>query len=121
MDRPASQPLRDRPRSRVAGLVVAALAIALTTLLILPLREVAPAVSTGVVYLLAVLLVSTVWGTWLGLATAVASALTWSFFHIPPTGRFTIADPENLVALGMFLATAIVASTVADVARARTA
>jgi two-component system sensor histidine kinase KdpD len=121
MDRPASQLLRDRPRSRVAGIAVAALAIALTTLLVFPLREVAPAVSTGVVYLLAVLLVSTLWGTWLGLATAVASALTWNFFHIPHTGRFTIADPQNLVALGVFLATAIVASTVAEVARARAA
>ncbi len=121
MDRPASQLLRARPRSRVAGIVAATLAIALTTLVILPLREVAPAVSTGVVYLLAVLLVSTVWGPWLGLATAIASTLTWSFFHIPPTGRFTIADPETLVALGVFLATAIVASTVADAARARAA
>ena len=87
----------------------------------LPLREVAPAVSTGVLYLLAVLLVSTLWGTWLGVATAVASALAWGFFHLPPTGRFTIADPENLVALGVFLATAVVASTVADLVRAAAA
>ena len=121
MASPVSLLLRDRPYSRRAGLAVATLAIALTTLVIYPLREVAPAVSTGVLYLLAVLLVSTLWGTWLGLATAVASALAWNFFHIPPTGRFTIADPENLVALGVFLATAVVASTVADLARARAA
>src|SRR5918995_982279 len=113
--------LPDRPRSRLAGVAVATLAIALTTLVISPLREVAPAVSTGVLYLLAVLLVSTLWGTWLGLATAVASALAWGFFHLPPTGRFTIADPENLVALGVFLATAVVASTVADLVRATAA
>ena len=35
--------------------------------LIYGLREFAPVVSTGVVYLLAVLLVSTYWGLWLGL------------------------------------------------------
>ena len=81
----------------------------------------APAVSTGVLYLLAVLLVSTLWGTWLGVATAATSALAWGFFHLPPTGRFTIADPENLVALGVFLATAVVASTVADLVRAAAA
>ena len=105
----------------MAGVAVAVLAIAVTTLVIYPLREAAPAVSTGVLYLLAVLLVSTLWGTWLGLATAVASALAWNFFHIPPLGRFAISDPENLVALGVFLATAVVASTVADLARARAA
>ncbi len=121
MARPASLLLKDRPSSRLVGVAVALLAIALTTLVIYPVREVAPAVSTGVLYLLAVLLVSTLWGTWLGLATAVASALAWNFFHIPPTGRFTISDPENLVALGVFLATAVVASAVADLARSRAA
>ena len=35
--------------------------------------------------------------------TAVASALAFNYFHIPPTGRFTIADSENWVALVVFL------------------
>lgn len=121
MARPTSPLLLDRPLSRLAGVGVASLAIAATTLVIYPVREVAPAVSTGVLYLLGVLLVSTLWGLWLGLVTAVGSALAWNFFHIPPTGRFTITDPENWVALGVFLATAAVASTVADLARARAA
>jgi two-component system sensor histidine kinase KdpD len=114
MERPVSQ-------SRLTGVAVAALAIALTTVVISPLREIAPAVSTGVLYLLVVVLVSTVWGTWLGLASAVASAVAWGFFHLPPTGRFTVADAENLVALAVFLATAVVASTVADLVRAAAA
>ena len=46
----------------------AALVVASTTLLVFPLREVAPVVSLGVVYLVAVLLISTVWGAWLGVA-----------------------------------------------------
>jgi two-component system sensor histidine kinase KdpD len=91
----------------------------MTTLLIYPLREITPAVSNGVVYMLAVLLISTYWGLGLGLATAVGSALAFNFFHIPPTGRFTIADPQNYVALGLFLAAAIIASSVANLARAR--
>ncbi len=59
----------------------------------------APAVSTGVLYLLAVLAISIVWGLWLGLATGLASAAAFNFFHIPPTGEFTIADGENWIAL----------------------
>jgi len=105
----------------VLGVAAAAGAIAGTTLLIYPLRDVAPAVSAGVVYLVAVLLVSTYWGLWLGLLTAVAGAAAFNFFHIPLTGRFTIDDPENWVALAVFLVTAVMASTVADLARSRAA
>jgi len=59
-------------------------------------------------------------GAWLGIATAFACALAFNYFHIPPTGRFTIADGENWVALVVFLITAIVASALATIARSRT-
>ncbi len=111
--------LREPPRSRALGVLVAFVAVALTTLVVYALRSVAPAVSLGVVYLLAVLLVSTFWGLRLGLLTAFLSALAFNFFHIPPTGRFTIAHGENWVALAVFLAAATVASSLAEVARAR--
>jgi two-component system sensor histidine kinase KdpD len=111
--------LRDEPRSQAAGILASLLAVALTTALIYPLRQITPAVSNGVIYMLAVLAVSTYWGLGPGLLTAVASALTFNFFHIPPTGRIAIGDPQNYVALGVFLAAAILASTVANLARAR--
>ena len=111
--------LRDTPRSPSLGVVVAIAAVAATTLVIYPLGAIAPAVSLGVVYLLAVLLISTSWGLWLGLLTAVLSALTFNWFHIPPTGRFHVAESQNWVALGVFLAATVIASTVAGVARAR--
>ncbi len=111
--------LRDAPGSPVAGVLVSLGAVAATTALIYPLREITPDVSNGVVYMLAVLLVSTYWGLGLGLVTALASALAFNFFHIPPTARFTITDPQNYVALGVFLVAAGIASTVADLARAR--
>ena len=106
-------------RSPLLGVLVAAGSLALTTLLLYPLSEVAEPVSLGVLYLLAVLLVSTYWGLWLGLATSVAAALAFNFFHIPPTGRFTIADAENWVALLVFLVAAIVASSLSEMARVR--
>ena len=111
--------LRGPTRSPAIGLLVSLGAVAVTTALIFPLRQVTPAVSNGVLYLLAVLLVSTFWGLWLGLLTAFASALAFNFFHIPPTGELTIGDPQNYVALGVFLVAAAAASTVANLARAR--
>jgi two-component system sensor histidine kinase KdpD len=101
------------------GVLVAAGSIALTTALLFPLEDIAPAVSLGVLYLLPVLFVSIVWGLGLGLATSVAAALAFNFFHIPPTGRFTIAEAENWVALAVFVVVAAVVSTLSELAGAR--
>jgi K+-sensing histidine kinase KdpD len=101
------------------GVAVAIGGVAAITGLIYALREVMPAVSTGVLYLLVVLAVSTFWGLRLGLATSVLSAAAFNFFHIPPTGRFTIADEENWVALVVYLVAAVLASSLAELARAR--
>ena len=109
-----------RPRT-ATGVLAAIAAVALTTALIYPLREVVPAVSTGVTYLIAVLLISTIWGFRLGLLTAVLSALCFNWFHIPPTGRLSIADGENWVALAVFFVAAAIASSLAELARARAA
>jgi two-component system sensor histidine kinase KdpD len=108
-----------RPRSRLVGLAVAVGSVAAATLIVYPLREVAPAVSTGVVYLLAVLIVSTSAGLRLGLLTALLSCAAFNFFHLPPTGEFTIADGENWVALAVFAAAAAIAGSVADLARSQ--
>jgi two-component system, OmpR family, sensor histidine kinase KdpD len=108
----------DRP-PLPAGIVVAALAVAVATGAIYPLKSIAPAVSLSVVYLPAVLLVSAYWGLALGLATSLASAAAFNFFHIPPVGRFTISDSRNWVALAAFTIIAAVVSTMADVARTR--
>ena len=55
------------------------------------------------------------------IATSVASALAFNFFHIEPTGRFTIAEGENWVALAVFLVAAVIAASVAEAARVRAA
>ncbi len=93
--------------------------VALVTVVIFGLRELVPVVSTGVVYMLAVLFVSSFWGLWLGLFTAFLSAAAFNFFHIPPTGGFTVSDGQNWVALAVFLVAAAVISGLAGAARAR--
>ena len=107
------------PPSRIVGVVAAASVVASTTALVFALRTVAPVVSLGVVYLVAVLLISTIWGAWLGVLTALASALAYNYFHIPPTGHLRIAENENWVALVVFVIVALIGSSVAQVARAR--
>jgi two-component system sensor histidine kinase KdpD len=107
------------PPSRRAGLVVAAVLVALCTLLVYPLKHIAPAVSLSVVYLPAVLVVSIIWGGWLGVGTAVVSAAALNYFHIEPVGHFAIRQSSNWVALVAFLVVALISSSVAEVTRAR--
>jgi two-component system, OmpR family, sensor histidine kinase KdpD len=108
-------------RHAMEGLIAAVASVTAITLANYGLRELVPVVSTGVVYMLAVLLVSSRWGLWLGLLTAVLSAAAFNFFHLPPTGGFTVADEENWVALAIFLVVAAVTSKLADAARSREA
>src|SRR5512132_2150386 len=113
--------LREPPRSRSMGVLVSIASVAVCTAAIYPLKPIAPDVSLGVVYLMAVIGVSIFWGFWLGLFTAVLSAAAFKFFHIPPTGQFTIQDSENWVALGAFLVAAAFVSSLAELGRARAA
>jgi two-component system sensor histidine kinase KdpD len=111
--------LREPPRSRSLGILVSVGAVALCTAAIYPLKPIAPDTSLGVVYLIGVIGVSIFWGFGLGLFTALLSAAAFNFFHIPPTGQFTIRDSENWVALGAFLVAAAFVSTLAELGRAR--
>jgi len=101
------------------GIVAMLAAVGVGTLLVYPLKDIAPVVSLGIVYLPAILLISTVWGLRLGLFASIVSAAAFNFFHIPPLYRFTIADEENWVALIAFVIAAFISSTVAGLARAR--
>ncbi len=112
--------LAPEPPSKRVGAVVALALVALCTLIIYPLKRVAPVVSLSVVYIPAVLVMSITWGAWFGVATAVLSAAAFNFFHLPPVGQFTIKDSSNWVALVAFLVVAVIASSVAEVTRART-
>lgn len=100
------------------GIVATIAAVVAGTLAVYPLKSVAPAVSLGVVFIPGVLLISILWGLRLGLLTALLGALAFNWFHIPPVGRFSIADSRDLVALAIFVIAAVVSGTLAEFARA---
>jgi two-component system sensor histidine kinase KdpD len=103
------------------GFTVSLLSVAAATAAIYPLKQIARVESLAVVYLPAVLLVSTIWGLWAGLGTSLLSSAAFNFFHLPPVGRFTISDSRNWVGLAAFTVVAVVASTISEVARSRAA
>ncbi len=74
----------------------------------------ANATTAGFAFLLLVLGISAAWGLAEAVLASVAATLCFNFFFLPPLGKFTIADPQNWVALFAFLATALVASHLSD-------
>ncbi len=68
------------------------------------------AMTAALTYLLAILVVSIVWGLEAAVVMSLAAVLTLNYYFLPPVGTFTIADPQNWVALLAFLATAVIAS-----------
>lgn len=67
--------------------------------------------------LLAILAVSTVWGFAAAAFMSIVGMLAFNFFFLPPVGTFTIADPQNWVALFAFLASSLIASQLSTRAR----
>jgi K+-sensing histidine kinase KdpD len=113
--------LSGAPPAAWLGLVASLAVVAAATLLVYPLKEIAPAVSLGVVYIPGVLLISTVWRLWLGLLTALLSAAAFNWFHLPPLGALDIAADHDLVALVVFAIVALASGALAELARARAA
>ncbi len=68
------------------------------------------AITVSFVYLVAVLLLAAWGGSRAGIVASLAASGCFNFFFLPPTGTFHIAEVENWVALGAFLAAATFAS-----------
>jgi len=68
-------------------------------------------------FLLGVLGISASWGLREAVFMSVIATLAFNYYFLPPIGTFTIADPQNWIALFAFLVTAVTASQLS--ARAR--
>ena len=87
--------------------LLAGLGIAIVTACLLPLRSHINSTTIGFAYLLAVLFVAILRGSTPALLASVLAMLCFNFFFLPPFHTFTIADPQNWVALTAFFITAV--------------
>jgi two-component system sensor histidine kinase KdpD len=79
------------------------------------------ALIVGFAYVLAVLVVAARWGLTESFVTSVAAMLCLNYYFLPPILSLTIADPQNWVALFVFMVTAITASQLSASVRNRAA
>ena len=91
------------------------------TLLVQLLERVGPRMTFGVVYLLGVLVISFGWGLGLAVMTTVASAAVYLETHLGAGDGLLPVDPQNLVALAVFVPIALLANVLGAQARLRAA
>ncbi len=73
--------------------------------------------TVGFTFLLVILVVSAAWGLRYAIFVAIFCTLAYNYFFLPPLLHFTIADPQNWVALFAFLFTAVIGSELSERAR----
>ena len=106
-------------RARSFAALAASLgAVAAVTLALRTLPDLSP--TTAALALLLVVLASATFAPLrVAIIVSLVAMLTLNFFFLPPVGTFTIADPQNWIALFAFLVVAVIASKLSAVARDR--
>ena len=101
----------------VAGSGLAAMALVVLTLR--TLQSVPNASIAALLLLLVILITATAVRVSVAIAVSVIATAAFNFFLLPPFHTFTLADPQNWIALFVFLVVAVIASHLSAAARAR--
>ncbi|HEV7968140.1 MAG TPA: DUF4118 domain-containing protein [Candidatus Acidoferrales bacterium] len=109
--------MRDKLTFQIGGYVSGLAAVILITLVFQHEFLLVKTTTIVLIYLLAVLIASTVWGLGVSVFMSVGAVLCVDYFFLPPVGTFNIDDPQDWVALVSFLITAVIGSELS--ARAR--
>ncbi len=91
---------------RAFAAVVSIVALTWVTFRLIPVN----ATTAGFLYLVTILFIARHGGLAESISASFAATVCFNFFFLPPILKFTIADPQNWVALFAFLATAILVS-----------
>jgi two-component system sensor histidine kinase KdpD len=108
-----------RPR-RLAGYGLALFGLPALTLALRALRDELSLASNVLLYLGMVVAVALLGGMWPALLAAVLGFLLLNFFFTEPFHTFIIEDPEDVLAVVVFLFVAVAVSAVVDLAARRT-
>jgi two-component system sensor histidine kinase KdpD len=70
--------------------------------------------TVALTFLVMVQLAAFSWGLVYSICLSIGCTLLYNYFFLPPIGSFTIADPQNWIALLSFLASAVVISRISE-------
>ena len=106
-------------RIRWAGYCDSLLGTAAVTAFLIPFRGHINSTTVALAFLLVVLFAAILWGSKPALIASILGMLGFNFFFLPPFHTFTIADPQNWVALAVFFITALTVGQLSARARRR--
>ena len=92
--------------------------VAAATALLYAVPNVSPT-TVALTLLLIVLGTATMTRLRIAIVVAIVATLALNYFFLPPVGTFTIADPQNWIALFVFLIVAVIASQLSTAAKDR--
>ncbi len=104
---------------RLAGLLTATVLLAILTPACVAAGKDLSFGSDLLLYLMVVVICSLVGGFWPALATAIVASVLLNYYLAAPVHTFTISEPENVLALGVFVLIAALVSRVVDQAARR--
>ena len=103
----------------IAAIVSSVLVTAVVTALVYLLEGLAPTLSLGALYVLAVMPIALFFGRAWAIVVSVASMIVFNFVFIPPTFRLTLHGAENWLVFGVYVVTGLLVSDLATRARTR--
>jgi two-component system sensor histidine kinase KdpD len=106
-------------RRRLSGVLVALAGLPLLTAALAADRQHLSLADDLLIYLLAVVMVAVAGGFWPAVLAAVAASLLLNWYFTPPLHTFTIEEPQNLLALLIFVTVAVTVSSVVHLAARR--
>src|SRR6266404_1725740 len=95
------------------------LGTATVTAFLIPFRGHINSTTVALAFLLVALFAAILWGSKPALIASILGMLGFNFFFLPPFHTFTIADPQNWVALAVFFITALTVGQLSARARRR--
>jgi two-component system, OmpR family, sensor histidine kinase KdpD len=104
---------------RMAGAVVGVVLFAILTPITTHLRSSVTFGTNLLLFLLIVVICAVIGGFWPALAAAIIASLLLNYYFAPPLHRLSISEPENILALGVFVLIAALVSRVVDQAARR--
>ena len=107
----------DRKR-QLAGLALVPILPLLTAVLV-PAQSSLSLSDDLLIYLVVVVAVAVVGGFWPAVVAAVAASMLLNWYFTPPVHTFTIDDPQNMLALLLFITVAVTVSSVVHLAARR--
>lgn len=107
------------PWGSLGGYAAGAALVALTTALGKLVERLIGAGGIDLLFLLPVIIASSRFGLWPGVAAGLAAGLCYNFFFLPPLYTFTIADPQSLLTVFVLIGIAWFSANLTSRLRAR--